>query len=470
MPRRERQAGLRVEVDEQHPVAELGERGPERGDGGRLGDATLLVGDREDAGLRWPDIVPNHAATRLPLGDARAARCWRACPRPARALVTGPTAGIGLSFAHQLAAPRPRPGAGRPRRGAARGGSPPSCARRTASQVEVLRRRPRRPRRSWPRSRPGWPTAARPVDLLVNNAGFGLKERFLDNTVEQEQRHARRAGHRGAAAHPRRARRRWSQRGSGGDHQRVERRRLPAPRHLQRRQGLRHPLQRVGATTTYRDQGVRGDGAAARGSPGPSSTSGWTSARTPRRRWLWLDADRLVARGAARPRPRAGAISVPSKRYKAISAAAQVHADRRAGPVPGAGPASRRGSGPDDAGPRLTRRGGALARAGRGGGGRPGGAVGRRPGGGRRGGGRVGRADAGRVAADRRVAAGRARLGGRRCCRARSAWRARARYLVDADRRRQLRGAAAGRRPRGHRRALAARAADQPAAAAAWWP
>ena len=28
-----------------------------------------------------------------------------------------------------------------------------------------------------------------PVDLLVNNAGFGLKRKFLDNTVEQEQAH-----------------------------------------------------------------------------------------------------------------------------------------------------------------------------------------------------------------------------------------------------------------------------------------
>jgi short-subunit dehydrogenase len=29
----------------------------------------------------------------------------------------------------------------------------------------------------------------RPVDLLVNNAGFGLKRKFLNNTVEQEQAH-----------------------------------------------------------------------------------------------------------------------------------------------------------------------------------------------------------------------------------------------------------------------------------------
>ena len=30
---------------------------------------------------------------------------------------------------------------------------------------------------------------ARPVDLLVNNAGFGLKGRFLDNDLEAEQAH-----------------------------------------------------------------------------------------------------------------------------------------------------------------------------------------------------------------------------------------------------------------------------------------
>ena len=42
-PERERQAGLRVQVDQQHLVAALGQGGAERRDGGRLGDAALLV-------------------------------------------------------------------------------------------------------------------------------------------------------------------------------------------------------------------------------------------------------------------------------------------------------------------------------------------------------------------------------------------------------------------------------------------
>ena len=39
--------------------------------------------------------------------------------------------------------------------------------------------------------------------------------------------------------------------------------------------------------------------------------------------WMWLDADRLVARRAARTSTRGRSVSVPSKRYKAISAVAR---------------------------------------------------------------------------------------------------------------------------------------------------
>ncbi len=48
-PDREGQARLGVEVDEQHPPSELAERETEGVDGGRLGDATFLVGDRQHA-------------------------------------------------------------------------------------------------------------------------------------------------------------------------------------------------------------------------------------------------------------------------------------------------------------------------------------------------------------------------------------------------------------------------------------
>lgn len=101
------------------------------------------------------------------------------------ALVTGATAGIGHTFAHQLAD---------------RGHDLVLVARDTARleqvadglrttygvQVETLTADlvvPAELARVEDRLR----DPDRPVDLLVNNAGFGLKQRFLDNPVEAEQ-------------------------------------------------------------------------------------------------------------------------------------------------------------------------------------------------------------------------------------------------------------------------------------------
>ena len=101
------------------------------------------------------------------------------------ALVTGATSGIGLSFAHQLAE---------------RGHDVVLVARNRARLENVsddLRAKYRvsteilvadlSDRAETGKVAERLADRARPVDLLVNNAGYSLKRRFLDNDIEDEE-------------------------------------------------------------------------------------------------------------------------------------------------------------------------------------------------------------------------------------------------------------------------------------------
>lgn len=239
-------------------------------------------------------------------------------PPPRRtALITGPTAGIGLSFAHALSA---------------RDYDLVLVARdqeRLDETARELRGRYRvdvevlpadlSDRASLAAVETRLGEASRPVELLVNNAGSGLKQRFPDNDVEVEQQMldvlvtaVLRLSH--AAVRPMVAR------GHG------------AIINVSSVAGFL-PRGTYGAAKayvisftrwldlTYRGHGVRAMALC----PGFTRTEFHQRMDVGRDSvpgWMWLDADRLV-RDALKDLDRGRNLSVPSKRYQLLSTLAR---------------------------------------------------------------------------------------------------------------------------------------------------
>jgi uncharacterized protein len=233
------------------------------------------------------------------------------------ALVTGPTAGIGRAFAEALAS---------------RGHDLVLVARDSerleelaehlggehAVDVEVLAA-DLAEREEIARVEARLADADRPISMLVNNAGFGHKLPFTENSVEDEQEMldvlvtaVLRLTH--AAIGPMLAR-------GEGTIVNVSSVAAFLPR------GTYSAAKRYVVSfsewldLTYRDRGVRGMAVC----PGFVRTEfhermgvGRDSAPA----WMWLDADRVV-RDALHDLARGRTVSVPSKRYKVLAALAQ---------------------------------------------------------------------------------------------------------------------------------------------------
>lgn len=234
------------------------------------------------------------------------------------ALVTGPTAGIGRSFARQLAE---------------RGHDLVLVARdeqrldelaaelRAAHgvHVEVLAA-DLAERESLARVERRVADRDRPVDLLVNNAGFGLKGRFLDNDVEAEQAMLEvlvtavlRLSHAALGA--------MAERGSGGIIN-VSSVAAFLPRGTYSAAKAWVNSFSEWAANEYRDRGVTVTALC----PGFTKTEfhermGVSRGSAPG--FMWLEADDLVA-AALKDHARGRVLSIPSAQYKAITTAARV--------------------------------------------------------------------------------------------------------------------------------------------------
>jgi short-subunit dehydrogenase len=234
------------------------------------------------------------------------------------ALVTGPTAGIGRSFARQLAA---------------RGQDLVLVARDTARldevatdlrssygvEVEVLPA-DLADRAELELVEKRLADRARPVELLVNNAGFGLKGRFLDNTVdaEEEMLHVLvtavlRLSHAALGA--------MTERGRGGVIN-VSSVSAFLPRGTYSAAKAWVNSFSEWAAHEYRPRGVTVMALC----PGFTKTEfheRMDVGRDSAPEFMWLDADQLVAT-ALRDFDHGKALSIPSAQYKLVTAAARV--------------------------------------------------------------------------------------------------------------------------------------------------
>jgi hypothetical protein len=234
------------------------------------------------------------------------------------ALVTGPTAGIGRSFARQLA------GSGHDlvlvARNEARLAELADELRSAHGvDVEVLPA-DLADRTSLARVERRLADRDRPVDLLVNNAGFGLKGRFLDNDIEVEQAMLEvlvtavlRLSHAALGA--------MAERGSGGIIN-VSSVAAFLPRGTYSAAKAWVNSFSEWAANEYRDRGVTVTALC----PGFTKTEfhermGVSRGSAPG--FLWLDADDLVAT-ALRDFEKGRTFSIPSAQYKAITTVARV--------------------------------------------------------------------------------------------------------------------------------------------------
>ncbi|WP_148572681.1 SDR family NAD(P)-dependent oxidoreductase [Nocardioides caldifontis] len=157
----------------------------------------------------------------------------------------------------------------------------------------------------------------RPVELVVNNAGFGMKHPFLDNDVEDEQRMLEvlvtavmRLSHAALGQ--------MVERGSGGIIN-VSSVAGELPRGTYSAAKAYVTQLSKWSDATYRDQGVRTMALL----PGFTRTEFHSRMDVKQHSapaWMWLDADRVV-RDGLRDFDAGRSVSVPSKRYKLITTA-----------------------------------------------------------------------------------------------------------------------------------------------------